>query len=673
MYQALYRKWRPQVFADVVGQDHITTTLMNEIKTGRHSHAYLFTGSRGTGKTTCAKIFAKAVNCEHPVNGDPCGECETCKGIDSGSVMDVIEIDAASNNGVDNIRDIRDEANFTPVGGKYRVYIIDEVHMLSTGAFNALLKTLEEPPEHVKFILATTEVHKLPATILSRCQRFDFKRITPEDIAGRLAYVAEKEDLTLDADAAMLIARLADGALRDALSIMDQCIGHSRNITVDVVNETTGLAGKDYLFSLSDAILRMDSATALEKINELHNRSCDMERLCNELTNHFRNLMICRAVNNPKDLIVCSLQDLTEYMNSAKQYSMDRILEVLNLLGDTVTNLRKGLNRRVEMEIAVIKLCGNEVQPQASGIQHSRNAVVPPPAEQPKVAASAVEIPAAKAPTNESPTVKDPVTERSGTEGSGIENSSVEFSSVESISADTAGVQSSGFEASADEATNFKVSSLEVSADEATSVQVSGFKDSADEAASVKAPVKAEQPQEVQSSPVMPDDSIDNYVSLEKTVQDGPIPTNIWNALVREVVNTDKALIGTMNSAKAYKKGSSLLILTDNMLLKRFVPLEPHKENIYNATFTVFGEYLNPSITEEEPEGFSEAMTSSLPEKENGFTANERALSESESNLTANESFSTEDTLTRDADPLDAFINNIKNDEQIDFSLFIEE
>ncbi len=672
MYQALYRKWRPQVFADVVGQDHITTTLMNEIKTGRHSHAYLFTGSRGTGKTTCAKIFAKAVNCEHPIDGDPCGECETCKGIDSGSVMDVIEIDAASNNGVDNIRDIRDEANFTPVGGKYRVYIIDEVHMLSTGAFNALLKTLEEPPEHVKFILATTEVHKLPATILSRCQRFDFKRITPEDIAGRLAYVAEKEDLTLDADAAMLIARLADGALRDALSIMDQCIGHSRNITVDVVNETTGLAGKDYLFSLSDAILRMDSATALEKINELHNRSCDMERLCNELTNHFRNLMICRAVNNPKDLIVCSLQDLTEYMNSAKQYSMDRILEVLNVLGDTVTNLRKGLNRRVEMEMAVIKLCGNEVQPQATGIQHSRTAVVPPPAEQPKIAASAVEVPEAKAPTNEIPAVKAPVTENSGTEGSGIESLSVEFSSGESISADTAGIQTSGFEASVDEATSVKVSNFKVSANEATSV---------------KAPVEAEQTQEKQASPVMPDDSIDNYVSLEKTVQDGPIPTNIWNALVREVVNTDKALIGTMNSAKAYKKGNSLLIFTDNMLLKRFVPLEPHRENIYNATFTVFGEYLNPSITEEEPEGFSEAMTSSLPEKENGFTANERALSESESNLTVNEntltesentltedeSFSTEDTLTRDTDPLDAFINNIKNDEQIDFSLFIEE
>ncbi|MDO5448424.1 MAG: DNA polymerase III subunit gamma/tau [Clostridia bacterium] len=284
MYQALYRKWRPQVFADVVGQDHITTTLMNEIETGRHSHAYLFTGSRGTGKTTCAKIFAKAVNCEHPINGDPCNECETCKGIDSGAIMDVIEIDAASNNGVDNIRDIRDEANFTPVNGKYRVYIIDEVHMLSTGAFNALLKTLEEPPAHVKFILATTEVHKLPATILSRCQRFDFKRITPEDIAKRLAYVAGEEGLELEADAAMLIARLADGALRDALSILDQCIGHSRHITLDVVNATVGLAGKEYLFALSASILNKDSASALAQINTLHNNSCDMERLCNELT-----------------------------------------------------------------------------------------------------------------------------------------------------------------------------------------------------------------------------------------------------------------------------------------------------------------------------------------------------------------------------------------------------
>lgn len=553
MYQALYRKWRPQVFADVVGQDHITTTLMNEIRTGRHSHAYLFAGSRGTGKTTCAKIFAKAVNCEHPVNGDPCGECETCRGIDNGSVMDVIEIDAASNNGVDNIRDIRDEANFTPVGGKYRVYIIDEVHMLSTGAFNALLKTLEEPPEHVKFILATTEVHKLPATILSRCQRFDFKRITPEDIAKRLAYVAEREDLTLDADAAMLIARLADGALRDALSIMDQCIGHSRNITTEIVNEAVGLAGKDYLFSLSEAILNKDSASALEKINELHNRSCDMERLCNELTNHFRNLMICRAVKDPKDLIVCSDQELSEYIDSASRYSMNYILEVLNVLGDTVSNLRKGLNRRVEMEMAIIKLCGNTIE---------------------SVAQTPVEH------TNPAPTATAAPTENvKPVESTDPPESTEPFMHTEPTPA--------------------------VVTSEAT-------------------------------AQVMPDDGISNYVSLNETVSDGPIPTNTWNAIVREVVNTDKLLIGTMNSAKAYKKGDSLLIFTDNVLLKRFVPVEPHRQNIYNATFTVLGEYLNPVITEEDPD------------------------------LTA-------DTSQTDADPLDAFISNIKNDNQIDFSLFIEE
>lgn len=576
MYQALYRKWRPQVFADVVGQDHITTTLMNEIKSGRHSHAYLFTGSRGTGKTTCAKIFAKAVNCEHPVNGDPCGECETCKGIDSGSVMDVIEIDAASNNGVDNIRDIRDEANFTPVGCKYRVYIIDEVHMLSTGAFNALLKTLEEPPEHVKFILATTEVHKLPATILSRCQRFDFKRITPEDIAKRLAYVAEREELTLDADAAMLIARLADGALRDALSIMDQCIGHSRNITLDVVNETVGLAGKDYLFSLSDAILRKDSASALEKINELHNRSCDMERLCNELTNHFRNLMICRAVKNPKDLIVCSEQELSQYMSSSSGYSMNYILEVLNVLGDTVTNLRKGLNRRVEMEMAIIKLCGSET------------ATVTANAAPVKVQPMPVEVKPTPVETQPTPVEVQPTAVET-------QPTPVEIPTP--------------------------VEAPPIPANEP--------------------PVPASEPAET----VMPDENIDNYVSLESTIPDGPIPVNVWNALVREVVNVDKLLIGTMNSAKAYKKGNSLLILTDNMLLKRFVPTDPHRQNIYNATFTVLGEYLNPVITESEPEDFDENFGS----------------------------VSTEDTSPKEADPLDAFIDNIKNDKQIDFSLFIEE
>ncbi len=388
-YQALYRKWRPQVFADVVGQEHVTRTLMNEVRTGRHSHAYLFTGSRGTGKTTCAKIFAKAVNCEHPVNGDPCNCCETCKGIDAGSILDVVEIDAASNNGVDNIREIRDEANFTPVGGKYRVYIIDEVHMLSTGAFNALLKTLEEPPEHVKFVLATTEVHKLPATILSRCQRFDFHRISPEDIAARLTYVAKEENLQLTPGAANLIARLADGALRDALSILDQCIGQSTNIDEATVNAVVGLAGRDYLFQLADSILHRNSAMALAQIDDLYNRSCDMERLCNELVNHFRNLMVCKAVKNPKDLIVCSAVELAAYQSVAKKTSMSDILNTLNALGDALVLIRKGLNRRVEMEMALIRLCTDGIY--TENVQDPVPAVIPERAKMPAPAAPAAE------------------------------------------------------------------------------------------------------------------------------------------------------------------------------------------------------------------------------------------------------------------------------------------
>ena len=388
-YQALYRKWRPQVFADVVGQEHVTRTLMNEVRTGRHSHAYLFTGSRGTGKTTCAKIFAKAVNCEHPVNGDPCNCCETCKGIDAGSILDVVEIDAASNNGVDNIREIRDEANFTPVGGKYRVYIIDEVHMLSTGAFNALLKTLEEPPEHVKFVLATTEVHKLPATILSRCQRFDFHRISPEDIAARLTYVAKEENLQLTPGAANLIARLADGALRDALSILDQCIGQSTNIDEATVNAVVGLAGRDYLFQLADSILHRNSAMALAQIDDLYNRSCDMERLCNELINHFRNLMVCKAVKNPKDLIVCSAVELAAYQSVAKKTSMSDILNTLNALGDALVLIRKGLNRRVEMEMALIRLCTDGIY--TENVQDPVPTTIPERAKMPAPAAPAAE------------------------------------------------------------------------------------------------------------------------------------------------------------------------------------------------------------------------------------------------------------------------------------------
>ena len=291
MYQVLYRKYRPKVFADVYGQEHVTSTLLNEIKEGRISHAYLFTGSRGTGKTTCAKILAKAVNCEHNQNGEPCNECEVCRGLDAGTIYDVVEIDAASNNGVDNIRDLREEANYTPARGKYRVYIIDEVHMLSTGAFNALLKTLEEPPAHVIFILATTEVHKLPATILSRCQRFDFKRIQPETMSVRLKEVAQAENMNLSNEAALLISRIADGGMRDALSILDQCAGRSRDIDEALVSDVAGIAGREALYELSQAISDKSSGKALDIISTLHQNSYDMERLCVEMINHFRNFL----------------------------------------------------------------------------------------------------------------------------------------------------------------------------------------------------------------------------------------------------------------------------------------------------------------------------------------------------------------------------------------------
>lgn len=356
MYRVLYRKWRPQTFADVVGQEHITSTLSHEIETGKVSHAYLFTGSRGTGKTTCAKILAKAVNCLHPVNGNPCNECEICRGIDDGSILDVIEIDAASNNGVDNIRDLREEANYTPVHTKYRVYIIDEVHMLSIGAFNALLKTLEEPPEHVKFILATTEIHKLPATILSRCQRFDFHRITPENITERLNFVAQNEEIELDDEAAVLIARIADGGMRDALSILDRCSGIDNHVTADTVSNAAGLAGKDYLFELVDNINADNSSEVLSIIDRLHNDSCDMERICSELINHFRSLMIIKTVKNPQKLIVCTDSDFERYKNQAENTTLYKILYCISELENCATVLKTSQNKRTEMEMAVIRL-----------------------------------------------------------------------------------------------------------------------------------------------------------------------------------------------------------------------------------------------------------------------------------------------------------------------------
>lgn len=354
MYRVLYRKWRPTTFVDVVGQDHITTTLKNEITSNHLAHAYLFTGSRGTGKTTCAKIFARAVNCENPVDGNPCCQCEICKGIENGSILDVEEIDAASNNGVQHIRELRDMINYRPAAGKFRVYIIDEVHMLSSGAFNALLKTLEEPPAHVIFILATTEVHKLPATILSRCQRFDFNRIDSQVIASRLKYVAKEEKMNLDDDAAALIARLSDGALRDALSLLDRCAGE-QHITLEKVMDIAGVLGNDILFDISEGIAKGDIEAVLNSLASYYEQSKEMDRVCNQLISHFRNIMICKTVSNPAGLMSCSKDDLLKYLNTATTFSLEEIIKTTENLQTALERMKYSASKRAELEMALIR------------------------------------------------------------------------------------------------------------------------------------------------------------------------------------------------------------------------------------------------------------------------------------------------------------------------------
>lgn len=361
MYRVLYRKWRPQTFDDVSGQEHITTTLKNELIAGRLNHAYLFTGSRGTGKTTCAKILAKAVNCLDIHNGNPCGKCEVCRGIDDGSILDVVEMDAASNRNIDDIRQIIDEVQFKPTKCKYRVYIIDEVHMLTTQAFNALLKTLEEPPEHVIFILATTEVHKLPQTILSRCQKFEFHRIPPRAIADRLLFVAQQEEVTLSDSAAMLIAAVADGALRDGLSLLDRCIAISSDIDEEVVRNAAGLARKTYLYELAACAINKNTAKSLEIIDRLYGESKDMARLCDELIAHFRALMLIKSVRNPRDILVMSEDEFEEAQTQSDYLSLADIVYYMDVLSRAYQRMGKGTGDRTELEMAMVKLSSSEL------------------------------------------------------------------------------------------------------------------------------------------------------------------------------------------------------------------------------------------------------------------------------------------------------------------------
>lgn len=357
MYQALYRKWRPKTFADVYGQEHIVSVLKNEISTNRISHAYLFCGTRGTGKTTCAKILAKAVNCYHPEDGSPCNSCEICKGIDDGSILDVVEIDAASNNGVDNVRDIRSEAVYSPAKAKKRVYIIDEVHMLSQGAFNALLKILEEPPEHVVFILATTEFYKIPATILSRCQRFDFRRITREASLTRLRMIAKAEGIEIEEDALALIERAADGSMRDALSLLDQCAGAGKEVTLTDAEALCGLSGRGELSELIGAITEKNYEKTLPILALLYAAGRDMGSIAEQLLIAFRDIMLLKTIPSAEEELRSPPSEVESLKGFAKVLSTEEILFALDTLTACYNRISQAADSRTELEVTLLVLC----------------------------------------------------------------------------------------------------------------------------------------------------------------------------------------------------------------------------------------------------------------------------------------------------------------------------
>lgn len=369
MYQALYRKYRPKTFDEVVGQKSITQTLKTQVASGRLSHAYLFTGTRGTGKTSCAKILARAVNCEHPVDGNPCNHCAACRSIAEASCTDVLEIDAASNNGVDHVRSLRDDAIYSPAEVKKRVYIIDEVHMLSMSAFNALLKIIEEPPEHLIFILATTELHKVPATILSRCQRFSFRRLQPEDIASRINYVAYQEGVELDLEAARVLARLADGALRDGISLLDQCASAAEGaVTAQVVYNCLGLSGERATHAMLMAIAEKDTTKALSLFNRLYDEGKDMGAMLDEICAAARDLLILKTAPKSGLSMISGLCTEQESGELSGKFSGGELLRMVSLLQETLANLSKTANLRIDAELCLMKLCNPTLQTDAESL-----------------------------------------------------------------------------------------------------------------------------------------------------------------------------------------------------------------------------------------------------------------------------------------------------------------
>ena len=546
MYRALYRKWRPQRFEDVVGQRAIVTALKNQITANRVGHAYLFTGVRGTGKTTCAKIFAKAVNCLHPVNGDPCGECEICRGIDNGSILDVVEMDAASNNGVDDIRDLRDETAYTPSACKYKVYIIDEVHMLSTAAFNALLKTLEEPPAHVIFILATTEIQKVPATILSRCQRYDFTRIGPEDIARRVEYIAGEEKLELTPDGAELIARLADGALRDALSILDTCAGVTAKIDADVVRRMAGVTDRSYLFRISDALEAQDGAAALAQLAQLRQQSVDVKRLTEELIAHYRALMLAALPGGQALLSGVSPEEEALYLEKGPQLGQREAIRAIRALGSALEHMTRGSDQRIELELALFSLSEPPQQMQAVPVQAAPARVaVQPAVVQPFASAPAAQ-PFASAPARPAPTTEPTPAQPQ------------EAVPVQPV-VPAASVPQTAVPEQAETAPAPAEETLPLP-EEPPVQQTETPLPWEEPPASVEQPAAPEPVQQPSVPPVQEKTADPVPGKSDKTVQEGIAPFPYWEQVVQQLQEKDPMLYTYLRKSKAYFDGTRVLI-----------------------------------------------------------------------------------------------------------------
>lgn len=541
MYQALYRKYRPRNFSEVVGQKNIVKTLKNQITDNHISHAYLFTGSRGTGKTSCAKIFAKAVNCLNSQAGDPCNECEICKGINDESIFDITEIDAASNNGVDNIRELRDNTAFSPATAKYRIYIIDEVHMLSGAAFNALLKTLEEPPAHVIFILATTEVHKLPATILSRCQRFDFSRIAVEEIAARLTEIAEKEGVSLTPDAALIIAKLSDGAMRDALSLLDVCAATGNEVDENAVLDAAGMSGREYIERLALSIVNRSSEQALETIAELYERSKDMTRLCCELIEHFRNIMMIKAIKNPEKLVVCSSAEIEKLKKEGQNMPLDAIIHAIEVFEKAFSDMNRGANRRTIMETALVRLCDPSLDESTTAILRRISALE----------AGTVLTASARAEKGDVVTTKD--TDIAATQAVKLPDNTVDIAATQAIK-------------------------LPEKSDEEAAVKVYQKKVTADD---IKVPSMADDNSAtVAFAPI----------SETKSQSSGDMPYKNWNDILGALGKTDPMMKAALEGSQAYIVNDCMLIDFKNESFRDMINTSPrHKSALKAAIVQVTG------------------------------------------------------------------------------------